>query len=360
MKKVFTVVSDLHLSDCELENRYGYIEETLDALNNIENILIDKASKYGKENCNLVLLGDVFNRSFKDHSKHLYYGGRFLQLREHVNEIYLCFGNHEFTFYKDNPIWGFFANIESNSIQNRKRQSWQPYGCVNIMRAVDILNVGFNFRLVFNHNGTGIINAPNDRINIGFFHDDICNRQIINQVESELGLSVFDTGKYYDFDADNRLNCYSVCFFGHAHKILGRWTNSFEGGSTELYYLASIGRPNHTEVSNNFLYRNIPSIILDLDMGEYLVEDNMIRLWDRELSVDEEKVKKAQLVYAENKQRKEIVRTAKHYGKPLDNIKTAIGDNVVLNEIIDKALLNKMAVCSEYIENKVEHLKGVY
>ena len=40
------------------------------------------------------------------------------------------------------------------------------------------------------------------------------------------------------------------------------WTSDISGRVTHLQYLASLGRPNRTEVNDNFLERDIPAVIV--------------------------------------------------------------------------------------------------
>ena len=66
--KVFLVISDLHLSGQQKENRFSYDKELQHVLKQIL-FLIDKYKKQNAE-IYLIFLGDLFDRSYKTPAKY--------------------------------------------------------------------------------------------------------------------------------------------------------------------------------------------------------------------------------------------------------------------------------------------------
>ena len=77
----------------------------------------------------------------------------------------------------------------------------------------------------------------------------------------------------------DKLEGYDYCFMGHMHKVYGMWdwTSEFSGRVTHLQYLASLGRPNRTDVDNRFLERDVPAVIVT-DGKLETIEHNLFRL----------------------------------------------------------------------------------
>ena len=215
-------------------------------------------------------------------------------------------GNHETTYYASNPFYTLVNSIESEKVRKILNKVWQPRGLENIFRVVDTVVDG-NVILHFNHYGTPISRAIPEKVNIGLYHQDIINSEI-----RDLMTTTYSNDLYYcrpiNFDNTDIFDGFAYNFFGHMHKVYGTWKykNASTKKETVLCYLASLGRPNVTEVQDNFLERNIPVIcVKDGELSE--VNDNIFMLPSRASCVKEDVVKVAKEAYQKVKERRELL-----------------------------------------------------
>ena len=265
-------------------------------------------------------------------------------------------GNHEFSYYRDNPFWTLFQNLESDKIKEVISKSWEPAGLLDLVRVVDILEDG-EVCFHFNHHPCKIGLPKPNKINIGLFHKDLCCKAIIDDMKMNLGLDIWDE-HMLNFDKSRLLDGYDYAFFGHMHKIYGVWnfTNDVSNYKTVLYYLASLNRPNHSEVQNNFLERNIPAVIVD--NGKFIgVEDNKFNIKRREESVNDLIVKQQQEVYQERKERKELVTYLPETDNPIANIQVALSSLPSLLAVFNTYIDEDTTQVEHDLLNRVEELK---
>ena len=232
-------------------------------------------------------------------------------------------GNHELSYYKDNPFWTLMDRIESNKVKGILNRTWQPRGLLKLINVPDTIEDG-EVVFHFNHYSTGISKPIPTKINIGLFHQDITSKAIVEDMKLNKGLDVFEGNPIY-FDKTNALYGYDYAFIGHNHKIYGQWTYIEDDTQfkTEIYHLASLGRPNHTEVSNKFLERNLPAVIIE-DGKLIGVEDNKFNLMSREETVKELVIKQKQEVYQENKEKKLMINYNSNTDNPVENIQSML------------------------------------
>ena len=321
--KAFVVVTDLHASYKNKENRHDYLGEVEFAIDKI----FETCKKYvelGYET-NLVILGDVTDNSFKDQSKAIYFNNIFVLLKRLVNEIYCVIGNHEMSYYKDNPFWSLMTDIKSERIKKVITRSWQPTGAIQLVNVLDTLDLG-NTVLHFNHHATEVSRPIAGKKNIGLFHKDIISSAIVNDLRLNEGVDIFESKPVYIEKNPEILRGYDVCLFGHMHKIYGKWifTDDVTLEEMELRYLGSLGRPNQTEVIDNMLVRDLPAIIVDTEGNFISIEENLITLPSREEAIKEEVVIKQQEAYQERKQRKYFLDYVSITDDPIENIKSEL------------------------------------
>lgn len=349
-RNVYLIISDLHASYKNKVNRYDYVREIEDVIAKINKI----ANKYKKQgnNVNLIFLGDIVDDSYKDLTKAIWLNNIFVYLSS-MYKIYSVMGNHEFSYYKDNPFWSLMAQVNSDKIKDVLTVTWQPTGLLQLIEVKDKLidgNVVFNF----NHHPTPInIPTPN-KINIGLFHKDYAPKAVVEDMKRNFQLDVWD-GHIQHFENSTLLDGYDYAFFGHLHKVYGTWSfvNDKTNYTTILYYLASLGRPNHTEVSDNFLERNIPAVIIE--NGEFVaVEDNKIQLMSRVECVKEEVVKTQQEIYQNKKQDSRIIKYEPLSDDPLTNIQSALAERPSLLFKFNNYLDNDVTVAEYQLKLKVD------
>lgn len=351
-KTVYLVITDLHISYKNKDNRYNYLQEVEYCVNKI----IRTAKQYTDKGCTvkLVFLGDIVDDSYKDMVRAIWLNNIFVFLRKKY-EIYVTLGNHEFSFYKDNPFWSLLCEIKSEKIKSVITHTWQPTGLFQLVEVVDTIEDG-NVVLNFNHYPTrNNIPKPN-KINIGFFHKDYAPKAVVDDMKMNFKLDVWD-GHIHNFENTTLLDGYDYAFFGHLHKVYGTWTfvNDNTNFKTVLYYLASLGRPNHTEVQDNFLERNIPAIVIEDGKFSH-IEDNKFNLIDRRNAVKEDVVKNQQEIYQAKKESKAMVDYKPLSDNPITNIQGVLAGNPALLARFNSYLENDIIVYEHQLRKRVSDL----
>ena len=340
MKNVYLVVSDLHDSDASPENRINYGLE----MEYVKGQICQLGEKYrGFDSVNLILLGDVFNRSYKEPDAGTLANNFWILMNNYFKNIYTVLGNHETSFYKNNPFYTLVGSIQSEKVRKILHKNWTPKGLQNVFQVPDLFYDG-NVAFHFNHYETPINRAIEGKTNIAFYHQDVVDQQIIDAMQANYGSSIYQR-QVVDFEKTDIFKGFSYNFFGHLHKVYGTYElESRPGQTTVLCYLASLGRPNVTEVADNFLERCIPAIIVE-DGELATVEYNTFNLLDRATCVKEHVVEKQQETYQEVKHRK-VVR--KYVPSADDPIQELLHGSALLPQ--EKTVLEDLlsADCDQY------------
>lgn len=321
-KNVYLLASDLHLLYKNQEVRINYRDEILPVLQT----LYKTAIHYQKEqfHVNLILLGDVFDRSYRSVFRAEEDTAFFRMWGDTIGSIYSVLGNHEVSFYSENPFYTLVKEIESEEIRKAGFKICSPVGYKPYIRIPDMIKDG-EVTFYFNHFGTQMLipNKCETDISIGLFHKNIICSEIVSEMEKIFGAEEYIAGKTMELDRSGYLCKYDYCFFGHFHKVFGSWKTQ---DGTVLEYLASLGRPNVLEVRDDFLLRKIPCIeIIDGKLKQ--IKNIMLHLSSRNEAVMEAVVRQKQLKYEVSKACKEA-RTYDSFGdKPLKNLQYQFSDN---------------------------------
>ena len=347
MKNVYLIISDIHDHYCNVTNRINYVKEIDFVREKI--ISLGRTYKDNADNVNLILLGDVFKGSYNEPDSAVTVNNFWILLSQYFNKIYCVLGNHETSFYSSNPFFTLVRNIESEKVKKILNKNWTPKGLQNFFNVVDYVEDG-NVVFHFNHYDTPINRAIVGKTNIGLYHQDIVNQQILDIMQTTYGNDIFQKRKV-NFDSVDIFDDFAYNFFGHLHKVYGTFECDTKKGTTVLCYLASLGRPNVTEVSNDFLERNIPAVVVQ--DGELLrVDDNKFNLMSREECVKEDIVEAQQKTYQRVKYRKEIRNYIPGEDNPLDNIKKCEllteKEKTIFFDLVD----NSSDRYSDYLMNK--------
>lgn len=322
-RSAYILITDLHASYRNKDSRHDYLGEVEKVIDEI----FETVSKYVRSGheVNLIFLGDITDNSFKDQSKAVYFNNIFVMLKRIVKNIYTVLGNHEMSYYKDNPFWTLMTKVDSERIHKVINRSWQALGALDLVSIVDTLEIG-NTCIHFNHHATPISVPKPGMRNIGLFHKDIVAKAIIDDMRLNEGMDIFEAKPIYLEKSPGVLRGYDLCFFGHMHKIYGSWefTDETTGKEISLRYLASLGRPNHSEVQDNFLTRNLPALIFDENENFLGVEDNLMQLPSRAESIKEDVIARKQEQYEEKKARKYFLDYKSFGDDPVKNIKEVL------------------------------------
>lgn len=347
MKNAYVIITDTHFTYKNKPNRHNYLFETDYVKEKIDSIGRDYLSR--GYNPILISLGDVYDNSFKDVNKAMEEQDEMYNRKKNIfKKMFSVLGNHDLHFPKDNPFWTLVSE-ESVNVNNMPSTKFKPRGKVGIIDVVDRLvdgDVVFNF----NHYSAKILEPVEGKINIGLFHQDIvCSPAIRSAIDK--GLNPYQS-KAIMLDDKDVLVGYNYSFFGHFHKYYGIW--EIDGGRF-IYYLGSLVRPNHEEVSDNFLERNIPVILVE--DGEFKgVEHNLFNLPSRSISVIDVIVKDQQEKRKKTKERKILLENKILNESLIDSIKMVFND-VLYDDMIDSMIRKEEDEFYKILKGGIELVK---
>lgn len=332
-KNAYLIVSDLHKSYKNLANRIDYRSE----IAVVEDFLLSTAAKYKQSGyeLTLLLLGDVFHNSYSDVFNAVLDNNFFVVWEKFIGKIYAVLGNHELTYYSSNPFYTLVDKIESKKLQRIMNCVYQPIGLLPILNVVDELRDG-EVVFHFNHYSTCVGNPEDGKVNIGLFHQEIVNRQIVLQMEEILHAQVF--ARTLDFSQLDVLNGYRYCFFGHMHKVYGMY--QADNGCV-LDYLGSLGRTNVSEVDDNFLERDVPAVIVE-DGIFCRVESNKFLLPERAKCVNEVEAEESHKTYELQKQKQIVKCYVPASDDPISNLKNKFASRIEVIQLIDELIGNEI------------------
>lgn len=266
ISNAYLLITDLHLFPT-LVNRKDYLSELLPVLSKIESLL-DSYREKGYHT-HLIFLGDIFHRGFSKVSQAFPLQDIIRYLCSKADTSYSLVGNHELSYYKENPFWYLISELEDLSLRDISTIK-QPLGTSNVLRIPAFIRDG-DTTISFNHYGTNIkLPDANAKVNIGLFHQDIGDNDI--------------TRMWGEFTPVESISNYDYCFFGHLHQAYGKYQIN---GKFTAYYLGSLGRTNHIEVDDSNLERMIPVIITE-DGKFQNIEEHTIILLSRAESISAE------------------------------------------------------------------------
>lgn len=335
MKNVYLIVSDIHDNYCNAENRIDYVKE----IDMVREKLINLGLMYKEkaDNVYLMLLGDVFKGSYNEPDSAVLINNFWYISTQLFSKIYSVLGNHETSFYSCNPFFTLVSEIQSEKVKKILNKNWQPKGLRNIFNVVDIVEDG-NVLFHFNHYDTPISRAVPGKTNIALYHQDIVNQEILDLMQINFQTQIYQK-RLVNFDNVDIFDGFSYNFFGHLHKVYGTFeciTHKQE--KTILCYLASLGRPNVTEVNDSFLERDIPAVIVNNGELE-CVESNKFNLMSRKECVLENVVAIQQKNYEDIKAKKAIKDYVPCNDDPVLNIKSCEvlteKDKLIFSDLLD-------------------------
>lgn len=348
-KHAYLIISDLHDFCKNLDNRIDYPGEISEIKEHILRIGMEYAEK--GYTVNAILLGDINNRSYPNVNGAVLNNNYWIAANELFNRIYNVLGNHETTYYTSNPFFTLLNSMESDKVKSIYNKVWKPIGIFDVFHVIDKLEDG-DVAFHFNHYGCPITYPDKSKFNIGLFHTDFVFSEIAKASEDAYHMDAFIT---HSISAENNelLDLYDICFFAHHHKLYGCWNiQTDKGNNCHVYHLASLGRPNVTEVSDNFLERNIPVVLVE-DNKFKTVEDNKITLRSRAQCVLEDVVELNHKAY----ERTKALRIAEDYAPiaddPVKNLQTFCADNPYLTELLDGLLVNDKDEITKGLEEEL-------
>jgi hypothetical protein len=336
---VFLLITDTHWTHRNLRNRVSYTDETLKA----QQAIIDTINKYKNLGYKVILifLGDIYHNSYTIVSEGIQANNFMLYLGAITEGVYSVIGNHEFTYYRDNPFWSMITKVDSVRVKPMLSDTKRPIGkFLNAFSVPDILECG-DVRFTFNHYGTGILPLGNhhlDKINIALIHQDLYTKEVVQAVYDDIGEVVFEHSPVY-LNTHPYLRYYKYAFLAHAHMFYSVWDYKCPATDweTQLAYLSTLGRTSVKEVSDNFLERDIPAIIVT--DGKFVGREyNKFMLHPRSDSVIELQVEETKRKYIQAKERKQALLSPSVDDNPLQSLRIKNKGNSVVSHILEGTL----------------------
>ncbi|MFF2798160.1 metallophosphoesterase [Lysinibacillus xylanilyticus] len=314
-------IADVHAFH-SLANRYDYNAEVLGIIERVGRVVY-KYKMQGYK-CMSLLNGDVAHRGSTKDDLNDYATQAIKLLLSYFDENYLNFGNHEFSYFKNNPIFKFINKIEDPRIL----ANYPHLKCSSLvedLRVVPILEYE-DFEIVFTPYGYLPVRGSKPISHL-VMHDDLLSDHAYNKLSTEMP-------EYKIKRKFVNQNEFDYIYCGHNHMIRETW----QYGKTTVYNLSSLGRSNVNEVDDSFRHRIIP-VILSEDGYFKEVVDEAITLHKREDIVDEAKLEQSRVAYAASKERNEVREslTISQTRNPIQALEEdiSIAENPNLNVILD-------------------------
>lgn len=284
----FFNIPDIHAYH-SLANRYDYHAEIMGVADRIGRLV----AKYREQGYRCISLfnGDVAHRGSAKDSLNDYATQIIKLLLSYFDENFLNIGNHELSYYKNNPIWKFIMEFEDQRLITN-----HPYiKCTSTtqdLRVVDKLEYE-DFEIVFTPYKYKPVRGKK-RYSHLVMHDDLISNHAHNKLSTEMPAYKMNR-VFVDKDEFDYVYC------GHSHMIRETWLH----GTTTVYNLSTLGRSNVNEVNDSFRHRIIPVIISEDGYFKEVIEES-ITLHKREDIVDEEMLEQKRELYQETKERKDV------------------------------------------------------
>lgn len=289
-KEAIFIITDLHFYH-SLANRYDYFAENLSIIERIKRI-VTRYRQEGFTKITCILGGDVAHRG----SANDLLNDKATQLTRYIlslfDQNFANLGNHEFTYFKNNPLWKFIKEIEDDRIKSRYPHI-KGTSLIEELRVIPRLEYE-DFEINFCH--FSMIPTKGDKEkSILVMHDKLLSDAAYTKMNSlAKGYRVMRSLVQEDM--------FDYVFCGDQHMSYEKWNL----GKTLVYNLSTLGRTNVLEIDDGFRERLIPVILVE--NGKFAgIEDELIILHKREDIVDEEKVAVSQAKYQEVKARKEAL-----------------------------------------------------
>lgn len=317
-------ITDLHLTDKKLASVPTNREDNRDYLKSILTILSESEFP-----C-VVHLGDIFNRGINSP----YYSNQFMTeyfipLRDLCNgQCYSVCGNHEISYKLGNPFWSIF-DISSTYLQGYvKSRPSTP-----LMSVPDGIRIGRTL-IIFMHYGMRFSDIDDSEFDdlIVFSHNAILTTEIsdiLNNKNQDIHEQYINATSLFDNGILPRTDKLRYFFVGHMHMANAQFKiKEFANGINYdfvLSYLGSIGRPNHTEYTDD-LKRRIPKLIIR--NGRLLdCQNNILELKPRTVCVDETAVSSAQEKYQKAKDNARLIASVSSTNNDIfDDVRDSLDD----------------------------------
>lgn len=284
-------VTDVHMRDLEFKNTIGYVGEQ-------ERIIlrIIEGAEKGTYNT-IVLLGDLFDTSYKDPAKTMYHIALFERLNKSVKgRLFKVIGNHSLNKHK-NYIPTFFLTgaIKSGRIDKEQAQIQvstsgliQNFGLQDpIIHAPDRLHVNGSLINLFHYNkfDKGYEDNLSDltytpKVHIGCYHDSIMPSKVRSMITEISNGGRFQLPTVTPVENSGIFKNIDYAMIGDIHTKIGEFIveDTSSGKRTIADIPGSLGRTaNHKAQQHNEVF--LPLLDIDID-GNVKKEHIHVQLTD--------------------------------------------------------------------------------
>lgn len=334
MNKNVIIIPEQHLWHKSIATIPKMVQDNQEIIQEILTIV----EKY--DNPIVIFDGDIFHREIKMTQDAIPLLSFFIKLYSLTNgEVYSVIGNHELTYRKNNPFW----SISSVNTRYYKNNIKAP-----LIKVVDELTVDDTL-FVFGHYGESLESykpSMNYKHAVLISHNEVVNDELLTLLKAKNDKlnDVFMHGSLAKFIP--KIKDLDYVFVGHMHQAHGKFAVEENGYNFEIKYLASLGRTNHLEYTDD-IQRELP--VLSFNDGSLTgLTEEVITLQNRKIAVDEEKV----ALNKEQYDREKEVRTLRHVQSYTDDCIKGLKEIFNLNPqacvLIDSALKGEMPY--EFVE----------
>lgn len=331
------VISDLHILPKEPKNRKNLIPNIITLLNEIIEIGINNKIT------GIIFLGDIFDRSFSAVSTD--YLSDIMEIFKRMSEafpIFAVYGNHELTYYKDNPYY-LITDIKSTRVLEQLKDkpiAKMLYPYIKVIDSIDYGNVVLNFVHFQKFNKQYKTLAPSDKINVSLYHDSFINfesEQKLYHHKIGHGINVINTDLFDEVD-------WAIC--GDTHIPLNTFT--LNNKRKTVYDVPGVMSIRTTAD----LHTQVKCPIISIGNKGLLRQYITLNIGTLEDTVDQEKVKKEKEKRELNTILNKIKKDTLTYRVSYDNFLASIENLEEKQLLLDQKYRTK----SEILYNQLGHI----
>ncbi len=328
MSKVL-VIPELHIWDKNMVGRIDYVGEISSYMSRIRDEVTELC--LSNEDVYVIFPGDLFHRSYVNMSSFVFavdWCQSISNLTHH--KLYSVIGNHELTFYKDNPFW-LMADSTSEYYQQYKLLAGYNTikDCIKVVDELVVDNTLFVFGHYRRDNYTYDYETYDDVQFIS--HNPVMDLEMCNVLTNSYGRNPdFDHCKYVSVRDTNSLPVsekLSHVYFGHMHTAHSRFNleERLAGCfvSCQLRYMGSLGRTNCRDVKDDDCDRELALI----DTLDHSVTDIPFELIPRDKCVQEDIVAHNHAKYDKGKAIRHLKSSNTFMVSPLEGIRSWLAPN---------------------------------
>ncbi len=291
----------------------------------------------------VIFMGDIVHRGIKNTEDAYFIEDFFRAVSLFTSgRVFSVVGNHELSYRKNNPFWGA-ARVQSDFINSVVRQKYsiqQPLiGIVDDMIIGDMQYSLGHYGRVY---GGTYFTADNVKHVSLLTHNSLLTSEIVDYMKAkgrDLQAQYVRMRELRDEGNLPRTNLLKYVYVGHLHKAHGIFNVEEDIFGLKLnfnlHYLASLGRTNHGEYTDD-IERFIPIHVIR--NGKFVEEKfHTITLPTREVSVDERVVLENREGYERQKQTRELKKVMTQSMDLIDAVGEYIKEEPVLMDWFERA-----------------------